>query len=384
MALLFDKINTANPQTHVFIIGVGGYSFLAGGTEEKLQAFDQIGILKQLTSPPKSAIEFKDSILEIESRTDIHLQQPLGSIEFLLSPAPEDPNPGKQGEVFEPATINNIRKAYIAWKARCNTHADNVTIFFYCGHGVEKMDHYLLAEDFGDNIGNPWLGSFAFDKTRRAFHNCMAKTQCFFVDSCREITGTMLNFDLPDIPLDIPNFNTSACKHDLTIKSAAHNAKAHGPKKKPSYFTQALLKAFKGYAADNDNEDSDWLVKTTDVARRIHDILGIIKPGQEQRQQFINRLGAPIELLKHDNPPIAHLSISCNPKEAIGKAAFSCKNLNDNKTETRQTLNPEPWTIDVQAGVYELSASFQDNGFNNCNEFVPVTPPITLKSLDCS
>ncbi|WP_299887073.1 caspase family protein [uncultured Lacinutrix sp.] len=381
MALIFDNINNTNPQVHVFIIGVGGYKFLSGGNQERAQSFNQIGVLKQLTSPPKSALEFRDAILEINSHTGVHFQQPLGSVELLISPAPQDPNPGKNGEVFEPATINNIRTAYNNWKTRCDTHEDNVAIFFYCGHGVEKMDHYLLAEDFGENPGLPWLGSFAFDKTRRAFHSCRAKTQCFFIDSCREVTGTMLNFDLPDIPLDIPNFNVSDCQHDLTIKSSAHNERAHGPKKKPSYFTQALLKAFKGYAANK--QDGDWLVKTADVASRIHDILGIVKPGQEQRQRFINNLGTPITLLKHDTAPLAHLSISCNPKEAIAKAAFRCTNLNNNTTETRQEPKPEPWKLDVQAGVYELSANFQDNGFNNCNEFVPVIPPITQKSLDC-
>ncbi len=381
MALTLDNINAAIPQTHVFIIGVGGYKFLAGGTEEKPQAFNQIGILKQLTSPPKSAIEFKNAILEIDNHAGIHLQQPLGSIELLLSPAPLDPNPGNPGDVFEPATIDNIRNAYVEWKTRCDTHVDNVAIFFYCGHGVEKMDHYLLAEDFGENPGNPWLGSFTFDKTRRAFHKCKAKTQCFFVDACREVTGTMLNFDLPDIPLDIPNFHTSDCQHDLTIKSSAHNETALGPANKPSYFTQALLKAFRGYAANK--HEGNWLVKTADVAGRIHDILGMVKPGQEQRQRFINNLGTPIEIIKHDTPPIIHLSITCNPEEAVAKAAFSCKNLNNDTTETREILNPEPWMLNLQAGVYELSAKFENNGFNDCIEFVPVEPPMTEKSLNC-
>ena len=379
MGLIFNAINEANPQTHVLIIGVGGYTFLEGGAQQKEQS--QIGMLNQLTSPPKSAIAFRDVLLEINAHSNVHLQQPLGSIEFLLSPAPQDPNPGNGDETFEPATIDNISAAYNDWKVRCDSHEDNVAIFFYCGHGVEKMDHYLLAEDFGKNPNNPWLGSFTFDKTRRAFHGCKAKTQCFFVDSCREVTGSMLNFDLPDVPLDIPNFNTSDCQYDLTIKSSAHNERAHGPKKKPSYFTQALLKAFKGYAANK--HGGNWIVKTADIASRIHDILGIVKPGQEDRQRFINNLGTPIALFRHDIPPMAHLSISCNPEEAMGKAAFSCKNLNDNTTETRQIPKSKPWKLDVQAGVYELSASFEENGFNNCNEYVPVIPPITQKALDC-
>ena len=381
MALTFNNIDSNSPQTHVLIIGVGGYTFLAGGTEQKAQSLRQIGILNQLTSPPKSAIEFRKTLLEIDKHADIHLQKPLGSIEFLLSPSPTDPNPGEPNENFEPATIDNISEAYNTWKTRCDSHEDNVAIFFYCGHGVEKMDHYLLAEDFGKNPNNPWLGSFAFDKTRRAFHNCKAKTQCFFVDSCREVTSNMLNFDLPDIPLDVPNFNTSDCQYDLTIKSSAHNESAHGPKKKPSYFTQALLKTFNGYAANKNG--SDWLVKTADIASRIHEVLGIVKPGQEQRQRFINNLGTPIVLFKHDKPPFARLSISCNPNEAISKATFRCKNLNSNSIETRPIPEPEAWQLDIQAGVYELSASFKNNEFNNCNTVLPVIPPITQEILDC-
>jgi len=383
MALVFNHIK-GEPQTHAFIIGVGGYPFLSGGVQEKAQTVSKIGILKQLTSPPKSALAFRDGLLDLENQPDIHLDKPLGSIELLISPSPDDPTPGAAGEVFQPAAFSDITNAYNDWKARCETHEGNIAIFFFSGHGVEKMQHYLLAEDFGENPNNPWLGSFNFDETRRAFHSCKAKTQCFFVDSCRQITAAMLQNNLMGVPsLEIPNFNVPDCQHDLVMKAAAHNATAHGPKKQPSYFTQAVLKAFEGYIADKKGTDSKWIIRTKDIANNIYDLLDIIKPGQGFKQRCTNHFIVPGNFIHMDTAPIARLSVSCNPKAAIPLAELSCKDLMNSNTQTRAIAEAIPWELDVKAGIYELSARFQNQEFTDCKIPEKVTPLDNLKILNC-
>lgn len=383
MALVFDNIK-AEPQTHAFIIGVGGYPFLSGGAQEKAQIANQIGILKQLTSPPKSALAFRDGLLNLENKPDIHFDKPLGSIELLVSPSPDDPDPGNVGEVYQPATINNIMNAYNDWKVRCDTHAGNIAIFFFSGHGVEKMQHFLLAEDFGDNPNNPWLGSFNFDETRRAFHGCKAITQCFFVDSCRQITAAMLQSNLMTVPaLEIPNFNIPDCHHDLVMKAAAHNVTAHGQKKKPSYFTQAVLKAFEGYIADKKGTDTKWMIRTKDIANNIYDLLDIVKPGQGFKQRCTNHFIAPGKFIHMDSAPMARLSVSCEPEAAIPAAELSCKDLMNSNTQTRAIAESTPWELDVKAGIYELSASFPNQDFTDCRIPEKVTPLDNLKILNC-
>ncbi|KQC31335.1 caspase family protein [Flagellimonas eckloniae] len=380
MDLVFD--NTSNdPQTHVFIIGVGGYPFLKDGEQEKQQLLNQVGLLRQLTSPPRSAIAFKDAMLEIHQSSKMRFAKPLGSIELLISPSKSDPQPGKPGEIFEPATREGIEEAYDKWKQRCNAHEDNVAIFFFSGHGVEKADHYLLAEDFGKSPNNPWMQSFNFDKTRRAFHAVKAKTQCFFIDSCRQITGDMLQKDLPDVPLDVPTFLEPDCTHNLTIKAAAHNETAHGPKRKPSYFTQVLLKAFEGYGASKEN--GIWSVTTGNIATRTDTILGIIRPDKVQKQRFPTNFLDSTEILIHQDAPLAHLSVECNPKNACKHAQFQCKDINSGDVISRDPNTKLVWDLEIPSGLYKISAAFPNAEFNNTNENISVVPPSSKEILKC-
>jgi hypothetical protein len=242
MTLIFPDDRGNAPSTHALIIGVGGYRHIEGGADPRQQVVKHVGLLGQLTSPPRSAVAFAQHLIKTGDR----LRAPLGSIELLISPAPSDPNPFPLGMNSEPATIANLRAAYGAWRARCDRNHDNVAMFYFCGHGVEKIEQYLLAEDFGDDPNNPWLGSFAFDSTRLAFHACRAATQCFYIDACRKVTSGMLQVRPSASPLETVQEDVAECLHDLTMKASARNTTALGPKKKPSYFTQALIKAFQG------------------------------------------------------------------------------------------------------------------------------------------
>lgn len=188
MALIFPDNRGNSPSTHVLIIGVGGYRHLQGGTTPSQEVVDKVGVLGQLTSPPCSVIAFAQHLLS--SHAD--LRSPLGSIDLLISPTPNDSQPFPVGINVGPATLNDIQTSYGVWRKRCNRHKDNIAIFYFCGHGLEKEEQFLLAEDFGANPNNPWLGAFSFTSTRLAFHGCLAETQCFFIDACRNITSAML------------------------------------------------------------------------------------------------------------------------------------------------------------------------------------------------
>ncbi|WP_299252569.1 caspase family protein [uncultured Aquimarina sp.] len=380
MALIYDQIN-GEAQTHVLIIGVGGYRYLSEGTEEKVQNYERVGILKQLSSPPKSALAFRDHLLEIENDEQKGFVKPLGSIELLISPSPKDPFPGEDGEQFEASNFDNVSRAYNDWKQRCDSHVDNVAIFFFSGHGVEKKDHYLLTEDFGANPNNPWLnGSFTFNKTRNAFHSCKASTQCFFIDSCRKINAGMLQSDLPDIPLDVPLLTTPDCKHDLTMKAAAHNEAAYGPQKKPSFFTQSIIKALQGYAADK--RGGQWAVNTGDIAMQIHNILRMIKSTEGYKQRCVYTASEPSGIITFSKAPPAHLSVACDPAEATNVSKLKCKAL-EGETEFTEDPKSESWELDMIAGYYTLQTESQSEEFNN-GETLALVRALTNEKINCS
>ena len=214
--------------------------------------------------------------------------------------------------------------------------------FFFSGHGVEKIDHFLLAEDFGDNPNNPWQKSINFDMTRKGFHSCKADTQCFFIDACRQITGDMLSNIIVGNSLDTPNLLTTPCLSDLTTNAAAKTKAAYGPKRKPSYFTQALLKGLKGLIADNKGRNG-WSVTTGDIAVHLQTVMGIIKPGQDHVGRCPSFLKTPVNLVHFDIPPPVELSIICDPEDATSIADLSCKDLSNQITQIRDSNEHVPW-----------------------------------------
>ncbi|MFN8288713.1 MAG: caspase family protein [Chitinophagaceae bacterium] len=376
MTLLFDNTQ-ASPQVHVLLIGVGGYPFLKNGVSAFTQVFDGASHLGQLTSPPVSVAHVYNTIMELHQQNA--WITPLGSIDVLVSPAPGGSNL-VSGQPVRPASMNNIRDAYFAWKNRCDTNEENIAFFFFCGHGVEKGEHYLLAEDFGSIPQNPWQQGFSFESTRRAFYKCKAKTQLFFIDACRYVTSDMLTHDIPVNPIEPPSFRSTTCKYDLVQKAAAPNEGAYGEVQSPSFYTKALIGALKGDVAERDS--GEWKIGTAKLSAKMNELLGEVMPGQEYPQRCISTTSDVRDIIKLDEPPVAMLSVTCEPDEALPLAELSCKNVKTAKEETR-VPQAQPWNIKVQAGVYRVKARFLAGGFTDIEEMTPVSPPLTREKLRC-
>lgn len=371
MALVFNEIKS-EAQTHVLIIAVGGYPYLSGGARTIPQTLNGLNQLGQLTSPPVSAEAFYEKVMQLHQTGS--WSKPLGSVELLLSDAPGG-RPVLPGLPHDPATLANIKTAYRSWKNRCDTRADNVAIFFFCGHGLQKDDHYLLPEDFGSDPADPWSSCFAFDMTRRAFHNCKADTQCFFVDSCRQVTAEMLTFALSISPLESPSMFTSDCQYNLTLKAAAPNEAAYGKKNEASFFTQALLNAMTGYGARPHN--GIWAVQMGMIAANINAYMGYIKPSEVYKQRCVSYSSDSTAIIQFAAPPEVKLLVSCDPAAALAHAELSYFNTKTKRTEKRAPA-PDPWELDLPAGIYRLNATFQDAPYLNSEDHISVEPPPPL------
>lgn len=375
LSLVLDR-TIAGPSAHAFVIGVGHYRHMSGGVEPKIQTMQNVGILKQLTSPPRSAVAFSDWLI---SRAD-NWRVPIATIDLLVSPTQQDPDAGVPDVNFESATIANIQASYASWKNRCDQSPDNIAIFFYSGHGVEKGEHFLLAEDFGAQPNNPWLGAFDFDTTRRAFHSTQAQTQCFFVDACRKITSKMLQQQVMVPPLDIVDLTNSAdCLFDLTLKASASNETAHGQPFEPSYFTQAIRAALEGAVAEKSG--GKWQVKSGQVSAHIYDVLGLIKIDQNYKQRCTISMTGSAVLLETPTPNV-RLSVSCVPSDANAVADLSCTRIVDGQN-VPLGINPLPLDLDIEAGVYKFTADFPGNEFNSADSLEGHNPPLDIVVLEC-
>lgn len=385
MVLFENQKRGTKPSVHALIIGVGGYHHLPGKRALKAKIHKQVGLLNSLISPPRSALEFAQWL---KNSTD--WPQPLGTIDLLLSPHPKD----KAFQVpanAQAADIATIQQAFSDWFDRCDKDSDNVAVFYFCGHGMEKSDHYLLAEDFGANANNPWLGAFAFNQTREAFHKCKAQTQCFFVDACRQITPGMLTTEPTASALLTRDWTAKDCQNDLTVKSAAGKEASFGPKltsKKPgfgpnktlgvAYFAQALIRSLDGAAAIR--QGRTWQVQTSQVAANINKVLRIVNAALRQRCQATANSTA---MLRTVSTPQVRLELSCDPEDADKHASLSCSGPLPPGTPVPYT-NTSPWKgNDVEAGTYTAQAVFAGNQYTHTLENLMVLPPIHTTLLEC-
>ncbi len=376
MPLLIDKPATG-AQTHVLIIGVGGYPYLADGAFEKPQKFDGAQLLGQLSSPPVSAEAFFNTVIELDELEA--WIKPLGSVDVLISNPPNS-NQVLAGYSPENVSMENIKKSYRQWKKRCDTNPDNVAIFYFCGHGLDKGEHFLLAEDFGEEPDNPWEGSFAFDMTRRAFFSCKAETQLFFIDACRQVTSGMLKTDLPLNPIEAPGILAKDCLYNLTQKAAAANESAYGKKNEVSFYTKALINALMGDAVSNDT--GEWCVDTGRIASQMNAFLQKVAPGQGYPQRCISTTSDVTQIIRFAETPLVPVTISCAPDAAQRLAELSYLNLNTNQGENRPPQN-DPWNIKVKAGIYRVEARFANGQFRPVNVFEKYMPPEATQLLNC-
>jgi hypothetical protein len=107
----------------------------------------------QLTTSVRSAVAIAEWLRNAGSR----LETPLASVELLLSPSPGERRDVPGAAEAEPATRENLRRAALEWRAKCAEDPENVALFYFAGHGVERTprDAVLLTTDFGDADGNP-------------------------------------------------------------------------------------------------------------------------------------------------------------------------------------------------------------------------------------
>src|SRR5713226_9988227 len=162
MSLVFDAgLGAASRQTHALVIGVADYLHLPGGSQYANAPAKNTFGLPRLDSPHVSAISVANLL-----RTLSNKQTPIGTIEVVLSPATYTDAQGLQSAV-DLATMSNITSAFVAWSHRASANADNVAIFFFCGHGFENEFMILPPADFGNpQVANVALHILDFTTSR--------------------------------------------------------------------------------------------------------------------------------------------------------------------------------------------------------------------------
>jgi hypothetical protein len=382
-------------QTHVIIIGVSAYPHLPGGEKADTEPAPKGFGLAQLTSPVPSAAALTNWLLEHHNNPGARL----GSIELLLSPGVYTPSheaakrlgvtPGMPLSVEE-ANFDAIEKAASRWYIKANKHCDNVAWFYFCGHGLEASDRYLLPRDFGANPLNWTANIINLTQTYNNMDHCFAKTQCFFIDACRdqldEVQKQAARTSVGR-PLIGPQSGSIQDRDWRIYHAAAPGQSAAGPPNGESYFTSALLGCLGGMGAREQN-GTHAPVDHESLGSALRELIDRLGEGRQPplRCEVGGNLLLPFPVDLHlASTPVDVLTIvQCQPKDAHQVARLSLID-STGKGNSRQKPGEQPWRVTAKAGKCSVEAKFDPaHPFADFADSPLVGPPVYKLSLPIS
>ncbi len=352
MTAVLDDRSSA-PGTHGLIIGVGEYRHLRDGPEP---GDVDLG-LGQLSSPLISAKAIADWLLD-EHRNP---HAPVRSLELLLSPGGVYRNPGNGRDVqVESATMANVKASFRRWKERCGRNAENVAIFYFCGHGVKKAHTALLLEDFGADPDSLFENAIDFEGTHNGMMSkCPAKYQCFIADACRQVSYDLLKGNMNGTALIDTDHTTSYATDAPRYFATGPIDVAYGETDGPTRFTQALLRSLRGLGSTE--KGGRWEVRTGGLQ------LGMLAAMQQLQRDSTNETQLPRVGGEHsgatlltvlERPPEVPLTISFDPPEAARQALLRIVSVANPRDRWQRSMQPGQWELEIPCDDYDGSATF--------------------------
>jgi hypothetical protein len=364
MTLIIDERARlqGQPGFHAFIAGVSSYPHLPGGTGTP--APNNFG-MQQLSSAALTAYKLYCWLVERQRKLPV----PLATCRLLLSPSPEEVRvePRLNG-LADPCTLNAFQTAAGDWRTDASSHQENVTFFYFAGHGVQrsKGDQVLLLEDFGDGRGGTLNNAV---NTKNIYNGMvksparptMAQTQLYFIDACRI---------LPSLFKDFEPMETSAVwdidlggrddRRAPIFYAAVPGSVAYAVRGDQTIFSKALFACLNGGAAKPEEQDGElrWQVSILSLMETLGVYVDELNQTQGADQEFTVDGWAHDAVIHYlDGPPLVESILEVVPADAL---AFVEIEVWDNYTNERvwnlpPPLNPYPYHGVLPAGEYRMS-----------------------------
>jgi len=255
--LLFDKRaeHGNGPGLHVIIAGVSTYPHGLGGQANTARIHLGVG---QLSAAATSGFLFYRWLLANQHRFGV----PLLTIRMLLSPAKtETERTPELSQLGDHCTLQNFLVAAGEWRDDASTHPANTTIFYFAGHGAQrtKGDSVLLLEDFGEAVGGPLrnagdVDNIFFGMSPSTTRKNIARTQLYFIDSCRVRPAAFKNYRLMNTTAIFEIEETETDDRFAPIfHAAASGSIAYGIPGQQTVFSRLLLQSFERTAIQSDS-----------------------------------------------------------------------------------------------------------------------------------
>jgi Caspase domain len=371
---LHSFTSNTRAQTHALAIGVGSYRCTLGGTGEINDAFD----LPQLTSPPISAVAFAEWIIHsLRNPT-----APLGTIEILTSPPLSFRLPNGQSCNSAEATTENVAASFQGWYQRLRSDAQNVGIFYFCGHGIMRRDLILLLSDFATNPTDPFNTAINFSRTYDGMGQCPAQTQCYFLDCCQQTPLLMSRYiDDPGRILIQPQFGKPHTGDAPKFLATAPSKSAYGMTNQVSLFTRELLDCLSRKGTRR--KGGKWVVTTAALSEALG---GTRSERSDQPTEQVYRTDGYFvgDSIIHElsMPPEIDVHLGCSPEAANELAAFNMKvSTPPHEPSYARPASPGIWRFRALANHYIASAEFPNGHYDPAQRAVWVLPPGPISEI---
>ena len=382
-ALIFED-RSAGPGTHVIIIGVGSYPKLWGGTEEEPAVADG---MDQLTAPLASGRTIARWFLEKFN----NIERPLKSISLLLSddtPSTFEHPKAMPSRPLPRATAQETVDAIQAWVTRASGDPENMTVFFFCGHGISTGEPILLLRDYGARPLNRFDGSLNLNDFISAMQTMIPGYQVFLVDACRVPVAVARSvLGKPHVgrsPVDPVSLDI---RGGVPAKQSVHHsssslAPSYGRIRGASLYTEALIQGLDGGGAQ---PNLQFWVGTLGLQTALSAYVSRLasRENVEQQPELLRALQFKIHRPSDISVP---LYVSCDPANALRHARIEARlgNSVSDFYDSDVHAVTEEWVAHLPMREHTIVAKFRQNpGFAD-EEFIQILmPPESVCPINC-
>ncbi|WP_435643031.1 caspase family protein [Streptomyces sp. H49] len=346
-------------------------------TRPRAERIDHCRSFAQLTAPPVSATAMCEALLgPLGARPEL----PLGSLEVLISAEEPVRLVGDDGSTeIAPAVMREVEAAFERWYVRCNGQAENVALFYFCGHGVQigQGSHGLLLQDTGESLVSYFRNAVDLDRTLLGMEENAAEKQLFFVDACRSMPSSLGEGARLDATALKSSDGLSRSRDRLVLRSTAATADAYARLKSPSLFTRAVLRALS--MPREPRKGSRWEVTTETIGPHVRDLTewqGLRAPNEPRQEcdPFLSSTKGGT-LFTFDACPPVPFHFDTNPGDALSLATWTLSERPSGQLIQQRDPGPDPWQGEGPSGAAHVDADFVAGRFTATGTDAWLSPP---------
>lgn len=357
MTTVYINDQLGNPGTHVLIVGIETYPYLADGAKARDKTFG----MGQLTSPAISAkamaFWFMAPLIDPALAGFHNATSPLASVEILIGAKRRQSVKTPAGDMkVDGAKRSQVKSAFNAWKQRLVDNPGSTGIFYFCGHGISDGSQYALCQDILADADTAYEMAFDVDGTLFSLGKVAKDSHIhFWFDACRAADANLMFRKIRPHPLlDVSAMDKGVASSTSFLQATGEGRLAFAKKGLPARFTQAILHSFSGYAARS-MPGNKWEASSTELHTAVTAFLKVENKSSPNKQYCGHETwGEGVAIIELITPPKVRLVLDLKPDVMQPHGQISYKPSGALNPKTLHQCSAGCLSADVSFGAYDL------------------------------